>query len=312
MENQRNLSLDILKIILAVSVVFLHGHFLKDISSIGYFSTVEGLFRLAVPTFLIISGFYFYNVIDINKLKKWIIRLGSLYLIWMLIYSPFWLNIHNIPKTLFTLFNGYYVLWYLIGALFSGIIVYYIRNLPKNILIFLVLFLFLMGCLIQLIGNLHVFSGIIDKAFNYNPVHRNFLLFCLPFFLIGYLINKYDIYKKIKMTLPMLLICLTLVILESNLNRIYVSPTENLDQIFSLILAAPVLFLYFKSKVLPGKNKELSNFSTAIYLIHPMILITITQYINIGQTKTSIIVLLISFLAAFTLILLNKKLKYIL
>ncbi|WP_180056718.1 acyltransferase [Acinetobacter sp. YH12090] len=312
MENQRNLSLDILKIILAVSVVFLHGHFLKDISSIGYFSTVEGLFRLAVPTFLIISGFYFYDVTDTNKLKKWIIRLGSLYLVWMLIYSPFWLNINNIPKTLFTLFNGYYVLWYLIGALFSGVIVYYIKNLSKNTHISLILFLFLMGCLIQLIGNLHVFSGIIDKAFNYNPIHRNFLLFCLPFFLIGYLINKYDIYKEIKITLPMLLICLTLVVLESNLNRIYVSSTENLDQIFSLIIASPALFLYFKNKNLQGKTKDLANLSTAIYLIHPMILIAIGYYLTLNKTVISFFTLGLAFIAGIILVYLNKKLKYIL
>lgn len=132
MEKSRNLSLDILKIILAISVVFLHCHFLEDISIIGYYSTVEGLFRLAVPTFLIISGFYFFYIKDLNDLKKWIFRLGSLYLIWMTIYSPLWLSLDNIPKTLFTLFNGYYVLWYLIGALFSGIIVFYIKNLSKK------------------------------------------------------------------------------------------------------------------------------------------------------------------------------------
>ena len=315
MENQRNLSLDILKIILAVSVVFLHCHFLKDVSNIGYFSTVEGLFRLAVPTFLIISGFYFYNVTNLDKLKKWVIRLGSLYLIWMLIYSPFWLDLYNIPKILFTLLNGYYVLWYLIGALFSGIIVYFIQNLKTSIQISLILILFLLGCTIQLIGNMHIFNGIIDKLLNYNPIHRNFLFFCLPFFLIGYLINKHEIHKRVEVTFPILLITLFLVVLESNLNRLFVSSSENLDQIFTLILAAPVLFLFFKKINLPGKNKELANISTAIYLIHPMILITLINsldYIDFGSVGNSLVVLTLSFISAIALVIINKKLKYIL
>lgn len=264
MEKSRNLSLDILKIILAISVVFLHCHFLEDVSIIGYYSTVEGLFRLAVPTFLVISGFYFFYIKDFNDLKKWVIRLGSLYLIWMMIYSPLWLSLDNIPKTLFTLFNGYYVLWYLIGALFSGIIVFYIKNLSKKIHIFLILTLFSLGCIIQLIGNLHVFNGIIDKVLNFNATHRNFLFFCLPFFLIGYLINKYEVYSKLKISISTLFILLLLVVLESNLNRIFVSSSESLDQIFSLLLTSPALFLYFKSKNFLGKTKDLASLSTAI------------------------------------------------
>lgn len=312
MEKSRNLSLDILKIILAISVVFLHCHFLKDISIIGYYSTVEGLFRLAVPTFLVISGFYFFYIKDFNDLKKWVIRLGSLYLIWMMIYSPFWLSLNNIPKTLFTLFNGYYVLWYLIGALFSGVIVFCIRNLSKKIHIFLILTLFSLGCIIQLIGNLHVFDGVIDKVLNFNAIHRNFLFFCLPFFLIGYLINKYEVYKKLKISFSVLFILLLLVVFESNLNRIFVSSSENLDQIFSLLLTSPALFLYFKSKNLLGKTKDLASLSTAIYLIHPMILITMGYYLSLSTTVTSFMVLGLALIAGIILVYLNKKLKYIL
>lgn len=312
MEKSRNLSLDILKIILAISVVFLHCHFLKDISITGYYSTVEGLFRLAVPTFLIISGFYFFYIKDSNDLKNWVIRLGSLYLIWMMIYSPFWVSLNNIPKTLFTLFNGYYVLWYLIGALFSGVIVYFIRDLSRKFHIFLILVLFSIGCIIQLVGNLHVFNGIVDKALNFNAFHRNFLFFCLPFFLLGYLINKYEIFNKIKISLPVLLMLLALVVLESNINRILVSSTENLDQIFSLIIASPALFLYFKSKNLQGKTKDLANLSTAIYLIHPMILITLGYYFTLNETVISFIVLGFATIAGVLLVHLNKKLKYIL
>ncbi|WP_064096173.1 acyltransferase family protein [Acinetobacter sp. SFD] len=311
MEDQRNLSLDILKIILAVSVVFLHCHFLKNISNIGYFSTVEGLFRLAVPTFLIISGFYFFNITCLSKLKKWAIRLGLLYLIWMLIYSPYWLDLNNIPKTIYIFFNGYYILWYLIGVLFSGFFVYLIRNLSTKIHIFLILILFFMGCIIQLLGNLHILNRYLDEIFNMNAVHRNFLLFCIPFFLTGYLINKYKIFNKIEVNLPMLIIVLSLVVLESNLNRIFVSSSENLDQLFSLIIASPILFTYFKNKNLKIKSKNLANLSSAIYLVHPMILFSLSYYIILDETISSFIVLILAIIVGNLLIYLNKKLKYI-
>jgi len=311
MEDQRTPSLDILKIILAASVVFLHCHFLKNISNIGYFSTVEGLFRLAVPTFLIISGFYFFNITDLNKLKKWTIRLGLLYLIWMLIYSPYWLDLNNISKTIYTLFNGYYLLWYLIGVLFSGFFVYLIRGLSTRIHVFLILILFFIGCVIQLLGNLHILNSDLDEIFNMNFVHRNFLLFCIPFFLTGYLINKYKIFNKIKVSFTLLIIALLLVVLESNLNRVFVSSSENLDQIFSLIIASPILFIYFKNKKSHIKSKNLANLSSAIYLIHPMILFSLSYYFILDETISSFIVLILATMVGIILIYINKKLKYI-
>lgn len=56
---QRNLSLDFLKIVLSFFVVGLHCSFLIDVNTDAYFATVRGIFRLAVPIFLIISGYYF-------------------------------------------------------------------------------------------------------------------------------------------------------------------------------------------------------------------------------------------------------------
>ena len=218
MDNQRNLSLDILKIILSISVVFLHCHFLYDVSIRAYFVTVEGLFRLAVPIFLIISGFYFFNIKTTDQLKKWVNRLLILYIIWMLFYIYFWFDIKNPIKMIFTIINGYYILWYLVGALFSGLIVFFVKEKNTKLLIFLIILLFSIGCIIQLIGNLHIFSGGLEKILNFNPTHRNFLFVCFPFFMTGYLINKFSIYNKFNPNIFILLIALSLVTLESLLN----------------------------------------------------------------------------------------------
>ena len=78
----RNLSVDVLKIVMAIFVVLLHMHFLKNVYPTLSYVLVNGLFRLGVPVFLIVTGYYFYFVDDILKLKKWLVRLFILYAIW--------------------------------------------------------------------------------------------------------------------------------------------------------------------------------------------------------------------------------------
>ena len=69
---QRNISIDLLKLALAVCVVFLHTHIFYDYSSLLEHSLVQGLFRIAVPVFLVITGYYFLYIDNFNKFKKWL------------------------------------------------------------------------------------------------------------------------------------------------------------------------------------------------------------------------------------------------
>ncbi len=48
---ERNLSIDILKVILAIAVVFLHTRIFYDLSTLLSHVFVQGIFRLAVPSF---------------------------------------------------------------------------------------------------------------------------------------------------------------------------------------------------------------------------------------------------------------------
>lgn len=49
----RNFSLDILKLFMAFMVVGLHAGFLGDFTSLGEYLSVNGIFRIAVPIFLV-------------------------------------------------------------------------------------------------------------------------------------------------------------------------------------------------------------------------------------------------------------------
>jgi fucose 4-O-acetylase-like acetyltransferase len=96
----RNLSIDYLKVALALSVVLLHLNFLRvDLPELG-FILVNGVFRLAVPLFLIITGYYFTQITTFGKFKSWFFRILILYVIWMIFYLPYWFNPNDLLRTL--------------------------------------------------------------------------------------------------------------------------------------------------------------------------------------------------------------------
>lgn len=309
----RNLSLDFLKIVLSFFVVGLHCSFLIDVNTDAYFATVHGLFRLGVPIFLIISGYYFFNISDKESFKKWIFRIGSLYLIWMIFYSPFWVKLAHPVYTLFTFLNGYYVLWYLSGTLISGLIVYYLRNQPTVKLVLIVLGLYCIGFTIQTLGNLHFLPTKLDKLFNLNFFHRNAFFMCLPFFITGFLIRKHSLDKSINVGLFTFLIAVSVVMMEGVLQSRFISNTEGLDQLITLLIAAPIVFIFFKNITINGTSKELANFSTAIYLIHPFFILTFKHiHLNLNSVLFTAVVLFLTIISAFILLVINKRVKYLL
>lgn len=312
---ERNLSLDILKLLLAIFVVFLHTSFFLDFSKEISYLLVQGLFRTAVPLFLIITGFYFIHVDTKKKFVNWFKRVALLFLIWNLFYIPLWYT-SNIFSFLLTAFNGYFVLWYLSGTAIAGLMLYALRNLKSYSLLGIALILYIAGWMIQQLGNLHILPSQIDKLLNFTPIHRNFIFFCFPFLTLGYLINRDFVREKRTLVVKnwQLLAAIFIVVLDSYINYKFISTKEGLDQLITLFIAVPVIFVYFLNLYIPGKNKNIANLSTGIFLIHPlfMFLLANTFIKQQGETLFSVSVLLCSIFTSFLLVQLNKKLKYIL
>lgn len=302
----RNLSIDVLKIILAFFVVFLHMHLLKDSYPLVNYLSVNGFFRIGVPVFLIITGYYFYYINTKEKLKKWLIRTFLLYIIWTFIYISYWKD----DEILLTLIFGYHHLWYLIGTFFSGILLFIVRNKSVKTLMILLISLFLIGYVIQILGNMHYFKGEQDSLLNKYFLYRNFLYVCFPFLTIGFLINKLKLnISKFKYSGFLVAFSVVLVILESFLTYKLIG-SESSDLLLSLLFACPLLFLYCKNINIKTDSKILASFSTAIYLVHPLIMKSI-YFIELKSFKTLIfLVVLVSL--SFTLVFVNKKLKYLL
>lgn len=306
----RNLSLDYLRIVLAFMIILIHTKFLSETYTEISYILVNGVFRLAQPIFLIISGYFLYKVNNLSDFKIWLKRLAILYLIWTLIYLPFWFSLDLSLGFIQNIFFGYFVLWYIVGVLLAGIILFYIRNYETKKLIYIAVSLYTIGYIIQLIGGMHILSGLLDKAINYIPVYRNFLFKCLPFMILGFCINKIKLDEKITPPIYIIIILLILTVLESYVNYIILDGNKGMDFLMISLIACPLLFIYFKQKKIMGRKSDFLKISIALYLIHPLVM-KMYYYFNFNFNYY-IFVIIFSLIFGLFLVLINRKFKYLL
>ena len=306
----RNCSVDLLKFILAFFVVALHGHFLKDSSLLLNQLTVNGIFRIAVPIFFIINGFYFFKVI--NTPKNWFKRVSFLYLFWMLIYGYFWLDLAqlkslNIFGQLKIIFFGYFHLWYLPAMLGAAFILLLLKNQSNKLLFVLSISLFIVGVIGQYFINYFNVGAIYGIKSLY--FYRNFIFFGVPFFFIGFLINKIKFYEDLSVRALVIasVFSFILLILESYLNYNLLQGVKGFDFLLSLIIVCPAIFLLASKVEISGQTKFFSSSSSVIYFVHPLILTILYKLFNINNIELIVYTLIVSIFLSKAIFFLNKK-----
>lgn len=310
----RHLSIDILKVAAAFFVVFIHLDILREINPTVNHLLINGIFRLSVPLFLIITGYFFTRIETGKDFTKWLSRMLILYVAWSIIYLPFWLGEAGIVTTIINIFNGYYALWYIMGVILAGCILYLLKDMPATTLTFLSIILYITGTILQYAANLNVFSGVISKVLAFTPTHRNFFFDCLPFMTIGLLIRRAGICNVKKHGLPIVGLAFALLIVESYFNLRLFGADKQLDMMFSLLLVSPLLFIYIMKIDILGKYKHLSSFATAIYLVHPAIIFIGQDYVYSDKLSDIryFFVLAVLIPTSFMLVKINNKIKIIL
>lgn len=315
----RNISLDILKIVMAYMVVGLHADFMGDVSAAARYLTVNGLFRIAVPVFFVINGFFFYSALQENP-AKWFKRALLLYGFWTLVYIYFWLRpdeftvMKSIKITIVTVLVGHNHLWYLPAMIGAAAVLYLLRNCSSRLLLTLSLMLFMIGLSVEYIGGYHLIqNAAIDRLFGKLWLYRSFLFFAFPFFCIGYLLKRTELYTKIPKA-PLVLLTLLGVLLllaESYFNFTSQSSVKRFDIFASLIILCPALFLLALSIDVPGKSKSIALYSTAIYFVHPLF-ISLFENFSLRETPLTIATAITATLASAVLIKMNSRVKIML
>jgi peptidoglycan/LPS O-acetylase OafA/YrhL len=300
-------------------VVGLHGGFLGEISQEGNFLTVQGVFRIAVPIFFIMSGYYFTSVSNTERLVKWIKRVLSLYTFWMVFYIYFWfrpdsLSVIDLIKVLKTVIVGHHHLWYLSAMIGAGVLTFLLRRKPA-LGIVLSFVLFIAGVAIQYLGNYHLFSTpMLDKIMNYTFIHRNFLFLGFPFFYIGFVINGKSLFKDVSLKLLVIISILGVGLLLGESWYNYSNPLNDggFDNYLSLFLICPTLFLLANRAKFTTKDNNLALISTAIYLIHPFWLSVLRKFTLLEGTLITLACILLSLLSAYAIIKIQKRVAFIL
>lgn len=314
---KRNLSIDILKIALAFLIVGIHARIFKDVNVFLAYFFSNGVSRTGVPLFLMISGFYFYSIKSKEQFVTWIKRLLFLYLIWMVAYVTLWRDF-SIKNIFFRTVFGYYHLWYLINALYGFLIVWAVRNLKLKTQVLLIALCAIIGLSLQYIVNYNLIAYKVPllPESEYVNIYRNGLFFCFPFIMTGYLINKFSWHtKKVNW---LLLVAAGLLVLACEAVFNFNHGKKTFDLLSGLYIFCPALFIYVMNIQFYGESKTIALYSSGVYLTHILVLniiAKITKTIStsaLSETPTTIIAFLLSMLATYFLIRIQKKFKYIL
>lgn len=296
MINKRNSGLDILKFICCFLIIFIHA---PIPSEFGKFFCA--LCRIAVPIFLMITGFFYDNTkknnkekIQIKKIFKLLIFSNILYFCYnFLLYlvknelNQFLFNLFSIKTLLkFIFFNespfgGH--LWYLGAILYVLILNLFIEKRfnenTKKIFYFITPILLIIDLIF---GKYSIL--LFGKEFPLIFV-RNFMFVGIPYFSIGmYIKEKIPKFKTVntKKIILSILIFSFLTILERTILVKY-GFNATRDHYISTTPLAISVFLYF---VLNDWNLSFiksigKNLSTMIYIIHPIIIVLFIQFFKL-------------------------------
>jgi len=318
-----NGNLDALKVLLAIFVVVLHCHFMGgNYTAVGYL-LCNGLFRVAVPTFFVINGYYLWQTLASgHSFARWFKRGLQLYLLWMLIYSPIYASFADLGSVggvlgiLKQFVIGYFHLWYLVGMLGGGLILYLLRKRPTGLLVVLASSAFVVGLVLQYARVYFELPNAFLQHFNQNDyTARNFLFMGFPFMALGFLLARHGVPERATRGKVCLALAIGLALLfgEAWLNYLHQADArQNFDFLASLPVVTAALFLlpfvFFRAST-RNLNAKLSS---ALYYVHPLFLYgALSAGLAYGNTLTAV-VLLLACVAAPLLILVSRRVRFLL
>lgn len=279
-------NIDVYRFIASLMIVAIHIYPLNSINKTIDYAFTRVLFRIAVPFFLMITGYFVLpkSLSDKNNLKKYLIKIAKIYCLSMLIYLP--LNIYNhyfqnanilsIIKDIFL--NGtFYHLWYFPALLLGIVLTYFLLKIKNNKLkITLFCLLYCIGLfgdsyygLVKDIPFLNGFYSFLFTIFDYT---RNGLFYAPIFLGIGYLISQKEPAIK-KNTNVLFIIVFILMLLIEGMTLYHFNIPRHTSMYISLLPLSYTLFqLVIKNK---ETNKKLRNLSTWIYILHPFFIVVV-------------------------------------
>lgn len=327
MKNKVNSVFDVLKIILALMVVFLHGKVLLN--------EIYPWVRIAVPLFFIMSSYFLFSKLNkekdtINKkeiIKTFIKRNLKLYLIWFIILLPvtlanrkYFINF-SVPHGLLHMLKDFLISstfassWYIMSLVEGVILVYFGSKKFNNKLLLIISFLSF-----AFITIISTYSFIVPdikliKLFKYFAIKpTNTFLVGLLWVVIGKIFadNKDKMKNYNKKINIILIISGILLFLEWYFIKIKLNDTWK-DCYFMLIPFTISIF-YIVLHIKPFYFKEsllLRKMSTVIYVSHKSFMFIYQNWVVVNNSYVVILLsILSSVILTFIVDYLSKHIKF--
>lgn len=281
--------LDCLKVVLALMVIGLHVELFGGGETLLGYVLVNGVFRVAVPLYFLINGYFLQkSLVSGPGGAEWVKKVFRLYLVWSLIYLPFYFpdGWSGRDLSLFSanLLFGYWHLWYLVATLLGGWGLCRLRFLCARSTLVLAVFLFLFGWFFQISRAYGFFlDPLLEKVINQSWASRNFLFLGLPFMLIGALVFRCrDLVDSFPIKTVFVSVLIGGLFLLAESFFLYESQSQgkrNFDFLLSLLLVCPAAFIAIIRIPGSGGWGDLGRFSSALYLVHPMVILAFVFFV---------------------------------
>lgn len=293
--------IDYFRMIAAVLIVAIHTSPLASFSATGDFIFTRIIARVAVPFFLVTSGFFLISRYSYNadKLRKFIKKTALIYAAAIVIYIP--INIYNgyfsednlLPKIIKDIvFDGtLYHLWYLPAAIVGAVIAWYLVKqwaYRKAFAVTLVLYI------VRLFGdsyygiaeNIPSLNSFYHLIFQVSDYTRNGIFFAPIFFVLGGYISDNKDKLSFKKSIIGFTTCFSLMFAEAlTLHRFEL---QRHDSMYVFLLPS-ICFLFYFLMHFKGKNRaQLRTISLIIYIIHPFVIVLIRLFAKITHLQNAL------------------------
>lgn len=304
-QNNRNLAIDILRIILAVLVVYLHIDnllYLRSGLSVPA-TTVDNyiivLARLAVPMFFTISGYYFFKG---NQNKEYASAIKNIkHLLWILmgglvLYFLGSLILNGINGTLETVTsrNLFYfafldrtqvitnagLLWFILALIFCYGIYYIFPRFCKKKYLYLIAAI--LWCLAICKGS--VYGGTVMEKWP-AIVQQSYIGLGLPYFTLGYLIHscsdKISAILNNKLLIKTFILSIALYLIEQTIflanHQFNATAIENPITLPLLVACILIIAIRHPGKSMPRLSSFAAKYSLYIYITHFLVAMILSR-----------------------------------
>lgn len=282
----KKINIDIWRFIVSFLIVAIHiSPFAKISPEFDFFFT-RILGRIAVPLFLMITGYYILDraLKDKQVLVDYTKKILKIYLLCILLYLP--INIYmgsfknidiiTILKDFFI--NGtLYHLWYFPALIVGVWITYYlVKKLGRKKALIATILLYIIGVFGDSYYGITIMNqitkNIYELIFNIFDYTRNGLFYVPIFICLGHIV-KTDTRKNTKLNLLYALLFFILISVEGSILHYY--NLQRHDSMYLFLL--PLMYFLFcylmdHSKI---SNKKIRNIATYIYIFHPLFIVGI-------------------------------------